>query len=257
MIKNKKAQITVFVILAILLVVAILLLFILYQNSIKPRIQKQQQEPNQILEECVRLKVEEAANKLIENGGYLEIDSSIKYKEFEGKKIPYLCYIAQNDKHCMTQIPVLIEHLETEIYSYIQDDINSCFENLKNDLKDKAYNVNSGPTAFIVELIPRKARVHIWNNFEAIKSDKSFSYTKFEPVTSTPLYDLAIIVQEITRQESKWCNSDYPLLMRMNKWVEITKFQTGDDNKIYDVKDKKTGKNWRFAVRGCVLDTPS
>ena len=257
LLKSKRSQITIFVIIAVLLIAAILLLYLLYQNSIKPGLQKLQQDPNQVIEECVRVKVEEAANKLIENGGYLEVKSPIKFKEFEYKKVPYLCYTSQNDKHCIIQEPVLIEHLEDEIYSYIQDNIENCFNNLKKDLEDKDYKVTLGPSSFVVELLPRKARIHIWKNFEATNSDKSFSYTEFESVTSTPLYDLGIVAQEITRQESKWCNSDYPLLMKMNKWVQITKFQTGDDNKIYDVKDTKTEKNWRFAIRGCVLDTPT
>jgi hypothetical protein len=45
--------------------------------------------------------------------------------------------------------------------------------------------------------------------------------------------------------------------MAENKNIEIKKFQTGDDNKIYSVKELNSGKEIEFAVRGCVLNTPS
>ncbi|MEK6890617.1 MAG: hypothetical protein AABX03_00605, partial [Nanoarchaeota archaeon] len=88
------------------------------------------------------------------------------------------------------------------------------------------------------------------------KADISKSFSKFTSIIQSPIYDIFIVVHEILRQESKYCNSDYPLIMVVNKRVQIDKFQTGDDNKIYDVKDLPTSKSVRFAVRNCVLTTP-
>ena len=252
---NKRAQITIFVILAILIVAAIILMFTLYKGPISENLAKKGQEPNVQISQCVGKHVDEASDKLIENGGYIGgyLNMSFKYKD-----VPYLCYTKENYARCIIQKPVLIEHLEKEIYDYIEPKIENCFVLLKEDFENRGYEIQmQDEMSFSVKLISQKAKVNINRKLEATKSDESRKFESFTSTAQTPVYDFAIIVQNIIEQEANYGNSDYVQIMRTNTWADIEKFQTGDDNTIYTITDTKTKKSWRFAVRGNVLNTPS
>ena len=90
--KGKRGQITIFVIISILLVIAIVLIFILYRDSISSVISRGANEPNQNIEQCIDRHIEEASNKIIEIGGYVKTPGLIK--EFEGRN-----YFSQTQKN--------------------------------------------------------------------------------------------------------------------------------------------------------------
>ncbi|MBS3091927.1 hypothetical protein J4466_00755 [Candidatus Pacearchaeota archaeon] len=265
---NKQAQVTIFIILAILLVAAIILLFTLYRGPIKTYQDKQSKEPNQNIPQCLTIGVEEAVEKLLDNAGYINSEDIRFSKQFgynlgEENEIPYknytyLCYTPNNYARCIPQEPVIIEHLETEIQNYINEKIKDCFSKLKQELESEGYKVTlNNEMNFSVNLVPGSARTAVNRKMTTEKSGQERKFTEFVSITESPLYDIAVATQKIIEQEAKFCNSDYLLIMRENPEIEINKFQTGDDNKIYTVKHINTGKLWIFAVRGCVLNTPS
>ena len=100
-------------------------------------------------------------------------------------------------------------------------------------------------------------RIHVDKKIKFETNNNRERFDSFDINIDSELYDFATIVNELIRQEVLYCNSDYVELIGENKNFEIRKFQTGDDNKIYDVKDTSTGKTIRFAVRSCVLTTPT
>src|SRR3990167_9403717 len=236
---NKQAQVTLFIILAILLVAAIILLFTLYRGPIKTYQDKQSKEPNQNIPQCLTIGVEEAVEKLLDNAGYINSEDIRFSKQFgynlaESNEIPYknytyLCYTPNNYARCVPQEPVIIEHLENEGYKVT----------LSNEMN------------FSVNLVPGSTRTIVNRKMTTEKSGQERKFTEFVSITESPLYDIAVATQKIIEQEAKFCNSDYLLIMRENPEIEINKFQTGDDNKIYTVKHINTGKLWIFAVRGC------
>jgi len=255
-IQNKHGQITIFVIIAIIIVAAIILLFWFY-NRVIPNVQPSAAENPQLnIEHCINSHVEKSVDKIMENGGYIK--KSDLTKKFNGESIPYLCYIKTNYANCIIIEPVLIEHLEKEIYNDIKTKISGCFASLETGLEKKGYSVTmeSGMN-FSVNLIPGDVKTIINKKITLSKADETRKFDKFEANYHTPLYDMAIVIQEITRQESLYCNSEYTKIMRANTWIEIDKFQTGDDNKIYTVKDTRTKNEIKFAIRGCVMNTPS
>ncbi|MBS3073032.1 hypothetical protein J4477_04320 [Candidatus Pacearchaeota archaeon] len=253
--KDKKAQVTIFVILAILIVAAIILLFVLYQKnslSIKPT---SSDNPKDFLESCIQDNLEEAIEKVITNSGYIQLPQ--KTKSYKGKDIPYLCYTENTNEKCYPSESVWIEHLENEIHNYMNNKVSNCVNQMEDDYKSRAYQVSVNYKGFAVSLVPDKVKVTIDADITTKKADEQRKFSSVEINAFTPLYELAVIVHKIIYQESKYCNSDYPLIMRTNTWVEITKDQTGDDEKVYTVMDTKTGKTMQFALRNCVLPTPS
>lgn len=134
MTKNKRGQISIFVILGILLISVILLLFFLYDRQISPII-RESKEPKSFLSDCVNGYVEEAVTKIIENTGYVEMPTLTHRVEFpEGyyrqepiREVPFLCYTALNYYRCSPIENSLINHVEEEIYNYVEPKINTCF----------------------------------------------------------------------------------------------------------------------------------
>lgn len=252
---NLKAQITIFAILAILLIAVIALLFTLYQDPLRRIISGQQKDSSSIFEQCVNEYVEDAVNKLFKHAGFLE--ESLLFKEFEYNNLTYLCYTGLYYARCTPQIPNMIPHLEREISISIEDKIDSCFQDLKKNLESNSYVVELGTNQeFNVELSSGRVKVNIVRKLTQEKAENTQEFNVFKVNYKTHLYDIGIISQKIISQEASLCNSDYLQIMRANTDFSIQKLQTGDDNKIYTVTYLPSEESWTFAVRSCVLATP-
>ena len=74
---SKRGQITIFIIVS-LLVVGIIVLFILFRKDLIPTSTGNAAEnPNDYIDSCIKLKLKEAADILIGNGGYIKPDLNI------------------------------------------------------------------------------------------------------------------------------------------------------------------------------------
>ncbi|MEM2933058.1 MAG: hypothetical protein QW622_02530, partial [Candidatus Pacearchaeota archaeon] len=59
--------------------------------------------------------------------------------------------------------------------------------------------------------------------------------------------------KEIINDEITNTDFDPVAYMLMHFWVEIEKFRTSDDSKIYTLRERASGKEFVFAVRNYVL----
>jgi hypothetical protein len=262
---RNKAQITIFVIIGIVLVAAVIFLFFIFKDVIiEPQVYSLE-NPQQFISQCVNDKVDEAVEKIMRYGGYTSpSDLSVNFSYPQGyyrqgvfTDVAFLCYTSINYAPCITIEPNLIEHLEKEVYDYIEEDVKICFISYENSLRNEAYATNFGANpVFEVELMPNRVRINITNQVEFRKAENEVKFNKLNIDHNSRIYNMFIIVQEILRQEGKYYNSDYVEIMNANKWVEIVKYQTGNDLKIYIVKDKVSKKEIKFALRNAVLDTP-
>jgi len=269
-IKNNRGQITVFVIIGIVIVVGILLLF-LFSGRLNPPpsvddIVSAEEQPQESIEQCIGLAVEEASDLLIENGGYITksylnvtfIYPKGYYKQGIFEDVPYYCYTQRYRTRCIPQEPVLMEHLKDELEMYLEDKIEDCFDDFERELKRKAYSVNIGEKeSQELILLPGKINIDIEREVVISKSGESKKFTDFSSTTNTRLYDMAEVIQEIVSEEARYCNSDYIQIMRYNTWAKITKYVTQSNIEIYTIKDMASEKEFMFAVRGCVLPIPN
>jgi hypothetical protein len=259
---NKNGQITIFIIVAILLVVVIFLLFTLYNGPIKTYTQKQALEPDQHISECIKNAVGKDSDIVINNSGYIKTPQLVKAFGYQDK-IPYrnytyLCYTPNFRAKCIPQEPAILEHVNEELTNDLNEEINNCFSELKINLESQGYIVNLGKEMnFSIDIISGSVRATVYRNVNIQKAEQKKTFNKFISTTRTPLYELISVSQEIIRQEALYCNSEYLEIMREKTEIQIEKFQTGDDVRIYSVKDLPTEKIMRFAIRGCVLPAPA
>lgn len=246
---NKRSQVTIFIIIA-MIIVTIILIFLLWRKptiSISPAA-----DPSAYIEKCTRDAVKEAIEILSEHGGDIKPEGSVMYKD---KDITYLCYNANYYKPCINQRPLLIEHIEQEITNYIEPKVQNCFVGLRQELEKRNYDVSMGSMNkedIITELQTKKVIVTIDRKFEMIKHEETRKFDKFKAKISHPIYDLAEIAMEIVNQEAKFC---YFNVNGFN--ANYLKFETRkdmiDDSKIYKIKEKASEKDFIFAIRGCVM----
>ncbi|MEK6875686.1 MAG: hypothetical protein AABX30_03305 [Nanoarchaeota archaeon] len=247
---NKKAQVTIFIILAIL-IVALIAGFFLLRNKFVPDIQQRNEKnPEYILRTCIEKDLGNLIEKISLQGGYVNPNLA---HELDGKNISYLCYTQNLYVKCINQEPMLINHLQEEIKINIDGELEACFNKLKTDFEKDAYSVEMGVMIFYVELIPGKINLKIDRNLNIQKGSENLKYENYEIKQSTKLYDLAILAQEIAGQEAEYCNFESVGFMTMYPKFSIDKKELGDLTRIYILKEKKSKEEFKFAIRSCVM----
>mgnify|MGYP001617675513 CR=1 FL=1 len=243
----KRGQVTIFIIIALIIVVAIALIFVLWR---KPTIKiSPSTDPEGYIENCIKEYTKEAIENLSEQGGDIKPEGSVMYK---GKDITYLCYNANFYKPCVNQRPLLIEHIEEEITSYIEPKMRKCFSSLEQELEKKGYEIEMGSMNITTELKVKKIIVTIGRKFSMTK-EETRKFEQFSAQLSHPIYELAEIAMEIANQEARYCNFDILGFMIIYPEYNAEKFRTGNSDTIYTLKEISTNKEFTFAIRSCVM----
>lgn len=248
LLNSKRSQLTIFIIVAIILVAMILLIFLLWRKptaEISP-----ETDPSAYIEQCAEEAAEEAIAILSENGGDIEPEGSVTY---DGKEITYLCYNENYYKPCINQRPMLIEHIEQEITNYVEPKVEECFLSLRQELEDRKYDVSMGSMDITTELQTKKVIVAVKKKLNIRKNEDTRKFTEFKAGISHPIYDLAEIAMEVVNQEARYCNFDILGFMIIYPDYDADKIRLGDSNTIYILRDIPTGKEFTFAIRSCAM----
>jgi hypothetical protein len=247
-----KGQMTIFIIIAIILVVALVLFFALRSKKIVDIVRPSMPSPPEYIEKCARDSAKEAIDIMLPQAGYIQ---PTNFKLYEDNKVGYLCYNNNFYYPCINQEPLYIRHLEQEIKSYIEPKIKDCFYNLKREYQNRDYRVEEGPFNLDIQLAPKQVDIKIKKRFEVSK-EETRKYENFRVKLNSPLYDLAVVAQEIVSQEAKFCNFEYVGYSLLYPKFSIEKNQVGsglEASDIYIIKDKVTGKQLFIAIRGCAM----
>lgn len=265
---NKRGQVAAFIIIGIV-IVAIILIFLFLRKDITPPnpVINWEENPEEYLENCVNEYVEQSFKRLFEHNFYVysSPEKTINFSYPSGyerqgyfENVPYYCYTEGNYLYCEILEPDFVHHLEEEVKNLILSGKDECFESFEENLKRNGFGTIFGREKnFDVELVPGVFRTNVTRDVRIKKADKEERFEEFEFEFRTKAYDFAILVQEILRQESLWCNSKTEDLMRVYPWAEIEEYETGYQITIYRISDKETGDEIMFALRNCVLSVPS
>jgi len=253
--KNKTGQVTIFIIIAIMIVVMVAIYFLFRQElGLNITDTTSEENPAGFLELCLRDSVEETIRIIGEQGGSLDPELYINFR-FEGeneKKIKYLCYNQNYYKPCVNQEPLLMQHLEEEIKAEVEEDVRSCFDRLVENL-NREYTVEvRGYRGFSLILMPKRAKIDIDAEIVLTKAGKRITQNNFEFFISSNLYALADVAQEIVYREAKDCYFEHIGYMMFYPEFKIKKIQALDSSIIYRITNRKTTEKFNFAIRGCV-----
>jgi len=254
---KKRGQVTIFIIIAIVIISAIALFFLFRSGIEIPGIGiGKETSPSSFLESCIEDKIKETTEIISSQGGYINnpLNKTFKFTEEDSPlDISYLCYTQNYYIPCINQEPMLIQHLKDEIKNYISDDVGDCFDGLTSSLDKQGYSVDVKYRGFEVELMEKKVVIEIDAELTLTKSGETTKQEDFKIIVPSRFYDLAIVVQEIVSQEAEFCNFEYLGYMLLYPQWDIDKFRTSDSIIIYTVEHKDSKEKFRFSIRGCVI----
>jgi hypothetical protein len=256
---NKRGQVTLFVILALILVVGIILFFVIRNASpgSDDNIRGEGINPESYLVNCMKDTIEEEVRSLGYTGGSLDNDLKISF-EFEdepNREISYLCYTPETYRACNIIEPLLMNSLEEKIIDRLNEDslVEKCWSSLISNYESEGYEVTESYDDFSLDLFPGELRIELEDSkIDLIKGDDSINIRDIILEFPTKLYDNVYVAIEIANQQSEHGSFNELGYMEFYPDADITFTYAEGDTKIYTIKNKETDEVFRFAIRSLV-----
>jgi len=250
--RAEKAQLAIFVIIAIILVASVALVFVFFNQDFG--FLRQAENPVKDIEHCLENDLEEIVNEISIHGG--RYDPEEGYILYEKQRINYLCYTDDYDEKCVSREPVLSGRVKKEIIDQISGKVDACFASLGRRLQD----YEEEATELDVEIIPNKLILKINKKIYFTENEQNKNLENFNIGIRSPMFGFISLATEMVNQELSCdcpktsCNADILRLAMRNREFEIDRFVTGRNEEIYTIEEALSGKRFRFAVRNCIRD---
>lgn len=246
---KSKAQIAIFVVVAIVLVAGIALIFLVTRP---PEIRITPEEnPQAFIEGCLADSLVEAEDAVFASNGFPN-ENITNFIVYQGERVPYLCKASQFYIPCTPQEPIFVGKIREGIEESIEKDSTTCFTALVSDLERRG-EVTEGTMSLEINLETKSIEANIDKEIVFRREDKIQSFDTFKAEIASPLYDLAALAQTIVNFESTFCEFDELDWMRNNPETSIKVFETSDQTKVYTLINRVTEKELKFAVKSCPL----
>jgi hypothetical protein len=256
LVSSKRSQVTLFVIIALVIVVLIAAIFLL-KNQVQNKISLKENPSDYIrvlIQKCAEQAGMEAEKLVISHGGFLNPTNSLV---FNGTNLSYLCWASQDLELCTNEHPLLNLEIQKEIDSYIKPKLEKCFSDVKTQLNNYGYSEGDLIISSSIEL--KEIRIKINKKISFKVNDNSVNLENFETKIISPLYDFIKITNEIINQELNCncgvesCNAKTVELNKNNRDFDISKpVYTADGKEVYLIEELLTGKRFGFAIKNCV-----
>jgi hypothetical protein len=243
----KRGQVTIFIILGIVIVVGIVIVFILARGvdvesptSLGPR---------DFVDKCVRDVVESSVEKILTNGGEIVPSHSLMYN---GEEWNYLCYQADYYLSCYNIHPMLENLVESEIRLDTMDEVQNCFNMMAIDFEDRGYDVSGGAASYSIDLMPGEVDINLKKKIQITKGGALQSFENFDTSVLSSAYSLVRVAREIVNSEAQYCYFEYNGYMLLYPDYDIRRVDY-DGSKMYNVINRRSGEDFKFAVRSCAF----
>jgi len=236
-IRQKKGQVTIFIIVAIVMVSAILVYFLwlgpTYFSKNKTKLN---------FESCVKDTVQQSIAELGANGGLIKPQFTYQYK---GEQFTYLCYTNKYYKTCTVQIPFPENTFQKQMKILIKDKINVCYSNAIDGLKSQGYSVAKGKLDYNVSVEPDGVAVKI----KAPTVVGSQSFARFNVRINSKIYGMMMIATSIVQSEARYGDFDVSTMMQIYPNYIINKIKRADGTTVYIITNKLSKGKFQFASR--------
>jgi len=244
---EKRGQVTIFIILGILIVAGVIAFaFFMRGGSVGPTTEV---NPVSVVQSCVEDLVEDSVDLMLANGGEVLPSQAILYQSNEWN---YLCYQADFYQGCYNFHPMLQAQVEEEITKNTLDGIENCFDIIRQDFEDQGFVVGAGDVDYSVDLMPGYVDVKLKKRINISDGNGAKVFDDFGFEVLSPIYELVHVARDIVNDESQFCNFEYNGYMLLYPQYDIRRVDYRD-SKLYRVTDRRTGDEFRFAVRSCAF----
>lgn len=238
---------TLFVIIAIVIVVAALLIY-QFVPGLKSTGISTEENPKAYMQVCIEEELQSNIEKISLQGGSLVPDHPYMY---QGVNIDYLCYTSKYNELCQVEQPLLVTHVENEIKDSIKVKVNECFDKMIEDYESKGYSVNLKKGDVSVELSPNKIEV-LLDTQATISKKQTQTYENFKYILNDDLYNRVMLAYSLVNFESQLGDMNINLYMDLSNVYKIEKIKRTDGTKIYIITERSSDKVFQFASRSLV-----
>lgn len=216
----KQAQTTVFMILGIVIVIAVIFgIYLATQTVMKPRIATTESIVQEYVQECIKQTAEKAIKLIGDNAGYTDIENNpyrtfnfgteaaegdgLAMSEFGMYSIPYWWYMKtpNNCNNCYLtsdNMPVIPE-IEEQINDYVVKNVNACI--MSGGLK--GYSIEAGEPEIETQIAKDKTIITAKYPIEAIRGGIKTKMNEFATETDVNLGGMFELAQEIIALEKE------------------------------------------------------
>ncbi len=247
--KNKNAQVTLFVIISVIIVISIILFFI-FRPSIF--LGKTTSNPEAFISKCVKDSLEKSEELLFQNN-FKTSSNFTNYLLYKSERVPFMCTTQEFYLPCVPQEPGLFSSIQKNLENRLLIDLNECFSKLERDFMLRGYSTSSDNLEVNVTILEDTLSISVNKKLIISKGDTSFSIDELEFILDSPLYNLIKTVQTITNYESTLCEFNIINWMKSIPDPLILRDRTSDGTKIYTLTDKESDNKIKFAIRTCIL----
>ncbi len=242
---NKRGQITIFIILAILIIAGVSIYFVLREGKSSSDI------PSEIEPIYVQILscLEETSKNGIEHnslhGGYYEIPEAISIEYFSDN-IPY--YYWNLEKH----LPSL-ERIEIELGNYVYDYLKNCID--FEEFEEKGYKISERQLVVFPEIKEKEVNIYLKYPLTIKKGISIKRLEKFEISLESEIKKFLSISEEIVKSYSEnpgvICFSCLDEIAEKNGvQIDAAPFSSSNEDSIlFLITSYETKLNWKFAVK--------
>ncbi|VVB82134.1 Uncharacterised protein [uncultured archaeon] len=246
---NKRGQVTIFIIIAIIIVAAALLIYSFYPQ-IQSSLGVQEQNPNSYIQFCLENDLKDTVNKISTQGG--DVNPVDNYVLYNDTQIKFLCYTGEFYRSCIIQQPMLKQHIESEINKVMNSKVDACFASLKQSYEGRGYTVTLQTGIKNFELLPKRVAATLNYSLVLTKGTDVQKYNSFVVFLNNNIYELSSIANSILNWESLYGDSETTTYMTFYHDLKVEKKLGDNGAKIYILTDRVSGNKFQFAVRSQV-----
>jgi hypothetical protein len=242
----KRGQVTIFIILGVLLVFAIVVGLLLFNEKIETS-DGVRVNPVPMVRECVQDSIDESIRNIMAGGGLLDFGH---FATYDGEFYNYLCYQSEDSLGCYNNYPALKSLIESNIELDILPAVQLCFDGMREDFEDRGFSVGGGAMFYSVSIVRGGVEIDLEKDITIAKDDSSVGFKNFDTGVRSSLYGLIEIARRIVNGESQYCAFDHVEHNFLYPEYDVKKRAVSSGN-IYSVADRGTGEKFKFAVRSC------
>ena len=242
---KKKGQVTIFIIIAIILIAAVGLYFV-FRDKISVQNIPSEIEPVYInIISCLEETIEEGVEYLALHGGYYEVPKSISITYFT-EDIPY--YYLNSREYVPS-----VERVEGELKNYIHNYLSNCLN--FEGFEEQGYKIREGDLLVSVNIKEEEIRTKLDYPLTITKGDSTKRLREFEISTNSEIKKLLEVSEEVVNSYSEKpgfvCVTCLEEISEANDDLQITAapFSSYDEESIFFlITSPETELNWKFAV---------
>lgn len=240
---KKRGQMVIFVIVAIVIVAAILIL--IFYPRIKLFVNGGLSSPQDYLKNCMNSQFKTVEEQLNNQGGYMNPEGFILYNQ---SKVKFLCYTSEYYKTCVVQTPLLINAYQQELGRALKSKAISCFSDLKNAYESDGYTVSGNFDSVTVQIELNDINL-VFNAPLTVTKQSTDEYKTVEVKFNSQMFEIISIAQSIVQFESTYGDSEITTYLQYYPNLQIQKMLLSDGTKIYKVSDVISKEQFVFASR--------